>query len=43
MRNFIVRAYHEVDLRVIWTTATQEVPALRTAVETVLKNFSDQK
>jgi uncharacterized protein with HEPN domain len=28
MRNFIVHAYHEVDLRLVWNTATHEVPAL---------------
>lgn len=41
MRNFIVHAYHHVDLRLVWTTATQEVPAFRKVVEYVLNEMQD--
>jgi uncharacterized protein with HEPN domain len=36
MRNFIIHAYHRVDLHLAWEAATQEVPGLGKAVERVI-------
>jgi uncharacterized protein with HEPN domain len=37
MRNFLVHAYHRVDLNIIWKTATIEVPNLEKTVVTALR------
>ena len=43
MRNFIVHAYHRVDVGIIWTTATEEVPTLRRVVEEALEEPEDPR
>lgn len=35
MRNFVVHAYEQVDLTMVWDTASQDVPALLSAVEAI--------
>lgn len=36
MRDFLIHAYHAVDLNQVWETATKDVPALRTALRPFL-------
>jgi uncharacterized protein with HEPN domain len=33
MRNRLVHGYHDIDLEIVWKTATSEVPELRTLIE----------
>lgn len=37
MRNLLVHAYFSVDWNIVWTTATESVPRLKTQVEKVLQ------
>lgn len=39
MRNFLVHAYHHVDLNVVWKTAILEIPKLRETVERALSEL----
>ena len=36
MRNRLIHAYFDVDLDVVWTTVTEDLPALLPAVDTAL-------
>lgn len=38
-RNIAVHAYFAVDWRIVWTTATEDVPVLREQVAAILKLF----
>ena len=37
MRNLLLHEFHRVDLSVVWDTATQDVPALLTSLETIVR------
>ena len=39
MRNIIVHQYGEVNIRIIWLTVTDEMPALLSALEAMLEEF----
>jgi uncharacterized protein with HEPN domain len=43
MRNFIVHAYHHVDLQLVWITVTQELPAFRKMVEEMLNDLPEEE
>ncbi len=36
MRNRLVHAYFDINLNIVWTTATEELPTLRMQVEQIL-------
>jgi uncharacterized protein with HEPN domain len=35
MRNRLIHAYFDIDLDVVWTTVTKDLPLLKTALETI--------
>ncbi len=37
MRNFVVHEYFGVDVRIVWDTTQEELPALATELEEILK------
>ena len=36
MRNRLIHAYFDIDLDVVWTTVTKDLPLLKTELETIL-------
>ena len=42
MRNILVHGYFEVDADLVWDTATRDLPALRPAVERLLKVLEER-
>ena len=42
MRNILVHGYFEVDTDLVWDTATRDLPALRPAVERLLKVLEER-
>ena len=36
MRNRLVHAYFDINLNIVWTTVTEELPTLRMQVELIL-------
>lgn len=41
-RNIAIHAYFSVNWRIVWTTATQDVPFLRKRIEALLAKVEDQ-
>ncbi|HAF70630.1 MAG: hypothetical protein XD60_0768 [Acetothermia bacterium 64_32] len=41
-RNIAVHAYFSVDWRIVWVTATQEVPELRRQIALLLEDLGDE-
>lgn len=39
MRNVLVHGYFEIDTEIVWDTATRDVPALKSAVERLLRTL----
>lgn len=42
MRNILVHGYFEIDTDIVWNAATRDVPALKPAVEKLLKSLEMQ-
>jgi uncharacterized protein with HEPN domain len=38
MRNRVIHGYFDVNLEIVWTTVTQDLPSLVTALETLLES-----
>jgi len=41
MRDKLIHAYSEVDLKLVWTTIKQRIPELRLFVKKILKEIQD--
>jgi uncharacterized protein with HEPN domain len=41
MRNILVHGYFEIDTEIVWDAATRDVPALKPAVEGLLRALGD--
>lgn len=39
MRNILVHSYFEIDTEIVWRAATQDLPALKSGVERLLKEM----
>ncbi len=42
MRNVLVRGYFDIDSEIVWEAATRDVPALRAAIEALLRKLEQQ-
>jgi len=42
MRNILVHGYFDIDTDIVWDAATRDVPAIKPAVERLLKTLEDQ-
>lgn len=42
MRNILVHGYFEIDTDIVWNAATRDVPALKPAMEKLLKTLEEQ-
>ncbi|MGD0694468.1 MAG: DUF86 domain-containing protein [Terriglobia bacterium] len=42
MRNVLVHGYFEIDTDIVWDAATRDVPALKSAVEGLLKSLEGE-
>ena len=42
MRDKLIHEYHGVDLEIIWTVITEEIPPLRDHFVKILKEISDR-
>jgi uncharacterized protein with HEPN domain len=43
MRNILVHGYFDIDTDIVWETATRDIPALKPAVERLLKRLLDSE
>jgi len=43
MRNVLVHGYFEIDTDIVWEAATRDLPALRPAIEALLRALEQQK
>jgi uncharacterized protein with HEPN domain len=43
MRNELVHGYFEIDTDVVWNAATRDVPALKPAVERLVKTLGQKQ
>lgn len=42
MRNILVHGYFDIDTDIVWNAATRDVPAIKPAVERLLKTLEEQ-
>ena len=42
MRNILVHGYFDIDTDIVWNAATHDVPAIKPAVEQLLKKLEEQ-
>jgi len=42
MRNILVHGYFDIDTDIVWDAATRDVPAIKPAVERLLKTLEEQ-
>jgi uncharacterized protein with HEPN domain len=42
MRNILVHGYFDIDTDIVWEAATRDVPAIKPAVERLLKTLEEQ-
>jgi uncharacterized protein with HEPN domain len=42
MRNILVHGYFDIDTDMVWDAATRDVPAIKSAVERLLKILEEQ-
>jgi uncharacterized protein with HEPN domain len=42
MRNILVHGYFDIDTDIVWEAATRDVPALKPAVQRLLKTLDEQ-
>jgi uncharacterized protein with HEPN domain len=42
MRNILVHGYFEIDTEIVWNAATRDVPAIKPAMERLLKTLEEQ-
>ncbi len=42
MRNVLVHGYFEIDAEIVWEAATRDLPALRPAIEVLLRTLEQQ-
>jgi uncharacterized protein with HEPN domain len=42
MRNILVHGYFDIDTDIVWNAATHDVPAIKPAVEKLLKTLEEQ-
>lgn len=43
MRNVLVHGYFEIDTEIVWDAASRDLPALKPAVERLLKTLDEQE
>ena len=43
MRNVLVHGYFEIDTNLVWDAATRDVPALKPAIEGLLRRLEERK
>ena len=43
MRNVLVHGYFEIDTEIVWDAASRDLPALKPAVERLLKTLEEQE
>lgn len=41
MRDKVAHEYFGVDLKIVWTTAKNEIPLLKESVEEILRNYKE--
>lgn len=42
MRNILVHGYFDIDTDIVWDAATRDVPAIKSAMERLLKTLEEQ-
>lgn len=41
MRNVLIHGYDEVDIEIVWTTATQDIPGIHAPLQDLLSEAAD--